>query len=154
MQRELINLSADFQWGSFTSIPSVLQHVLQHNLTITSCARRCNVSTYPSTQERANNTCLVTTFPEPGVSLQQHLDDFWQELVSECAICSCPQERRTMFQHLPPLLAFKWPGGETPTLSNTIGISTDNEERMFTLLGIIYYGFNHFTAHVKLTSGT
>jgi hypothetical protein len=25
---------------------------------------------------------------------------------------------------------------------------------MFTLLGIIYYGFNHFTAHVKLTSGT
>jgi hypothetical protein len=54
MQRALIHLSAEFQWGSFTSIPSILQHVLQHNITITSCARRCSVSTHPSTQERAN----------------------------------------------------------------------------------------------------
>jgi hypothetical protein len=78
-------------------------------------------------------------FPEPGVTLQQHLNDFHQELVSHCGICNCPQERRITFQHLPPLLAFEWPGGETPTLPDTIRVSIDNEGCMFTLIGIIYY---------------
>jgi hypothetical protein len=82
MQRELIHLSAEFQWGNFTSIPSVLQHVLQHHVTITSCMRRCSISAHPSAQERDNKTCLVLTFPKPGQSLQQHLDDFQQELMS------------------------------------------------------------------------
>jgi hypothetical protein len=154
MQRELIHLSAEFQWGNFTSIPSVLQHVLQHHVTITSCMRRCSISAHPSAQERDNKTCLVLTFPKPGQSLQQHLDDFQQELMSRCGICNRFQERRISFQHLSPLLAFEWPGGEAPALSDMIRVSTSNEECMFALLGIIYYGFNHFTAHVKLSSGT
>ncbi|KAF8237914.1 hypothetical protein L208DRAFT_1127085, partial [Tricholoma matsutake] len=154
MRRGLTHLSADFQWGGFTSIPSVLQHVLQHNKTITTCVRRCTVSTHPSMQERVNKTCLVTTFPEAGITLQQHLDDFHQELISHCEICDRPQQRKTTFQYLPPLLAFEWPGGEAPTLTDIIVVSTNNEECRFTLIGLIYYEHNHFTAHVKLDSGT
>jgi hypothetical protein len=49
---------------------------------------------------------------------------------------------------------FEWPGGEALTSSDMIRVSTSNEEHMFALLGIIYYEFNHFTAYVKLSSGT
>jgi hypothetical protein len=94
----------------------------------------------------------VLAFPKPGQSLQQHLDDFQQKLMSQCGICNCFQERRISFQHLPPLLAFEWPGEEAPTLSDMIRVLASNEECMFALLGINYYGFNHFTAHVKLSS--
>jgi hypothetical protein len=154
MQWGLIGVSTEFGFGLFTSISSVLQLVLQHNEAVTSCMRRCTVPTHPAIQERLDNkTCLITTFPSIGQSLQQHLDNFQHELGSHCRVCNQQQIRITTFYCLPPLLAFEWPGGVTPSLPDIITVTAEIQQA-YALKGVIHYGQNHFTAHVKLTSGT
>jgi hypothetical protein len=154
MQRGMIYISAEFQFGLFTSIPSVLRLVLQHGQTITSCVRRCAVSTHPSIQEGSNKTCLITPLSYTGQSLQQHLDNFQHELMSRCRVCNERQMRVTTFHHLPPLLAFDLTGGLMPTLPLTISIIANEMQQTFTLKGVIHYAHNHFTAHVRLATGT
>ena len=55
---------------------------------------------------------------------------------------------------LPPLLAFQWVGGITPTLAQEIRISANSIQKMYTLRGVIHFAQNHFTAHVRVASGT
>ncbi|KAF8224266.1 hypothetical protein L208DRAFT_1512701 [Tricholoma matsutake] len=154
MQQRLISISTEFGFGLFTSISSVLQLVLQYNEAVTSCMQRCTVPTHPAIQERLNNrTCLITTFPSIGQSLQQHLDNFQHKLGSHCSVCNQQQIRITTFHCLPPLLAFEWPAGVTPSLPDIITVTAEDQQT-FALKGVIYYGQNHFTAHVKLRSGT
>jgi hypothetical protein len=154
MQRNLGYLSDQFQFGSFTSISSVLKHVLKCNRPITSWVRRCRVRTHPTIRETIDNTCLVTTYPLPNQSLQEHLNNFHQELSSCCELCGQLQVRVTTFNCLPPLLAFQWVGGNAPMLEQEINITANTSHATYTLRGVIHYTLNHFTAHIVLASGT
>ncbi|KAF8236802.1 hypothetical protein L208DRAFT_1012373, partial [Tricholoma matsutake] len=154
MRRGLIQRSADFEFGQFTSIAAVLGYLLKHNQTVTSSVRMCSEVTHPAMRETNNKCCLVTTLPTQGQSLQDHLDHFGLSLPSRCEVCDQPQLRRTTFKHHPPLLAFEWPDNGIPVLDNIIHIVVDTTNVQYILQGVIHYQHNHFTAHIKLSSGT
>jgi hypothetical protein len=154
MQRKLGSLSDQFEFGNFTSISSVLEHVLKCEQSIMSWMRRCRVRNHPTTRETIDNTCLVTTYPLPGQSLQEHLNNFHQELASHCGSCGQLQVREATFNRLPPLLAFQWVTGTTPTLEQQINVTANNTQKIYTLKGVIHYANSHFTTHIILTSGT
>ena len=62
-----------------------------------------------------------------------------------------------MFHHLPPLLAFDWPGGTAPGLPEVITTTSTGGQQAFALRGVIHYGHNVTTwtsAVLDATSGS
>jgi hypothetical protein len=154
MRRRLVHQGEEFVFGNFTSIPSVLGHLLHDGEAVTSSVRKCRVSGHPVRREGDNVTGLVYIWPAAQQNLQDYLNYMEQHLASACSVCGANQVRQSRFEKHPPLLAFEWPLGRAPLLPDRVTIDANGEQVQFALKGVIYYANNHFTAHVKVSSGT
>ena len=110
------------RFGNFTSIPSVLEQLLQYGESSTTALQKCTDDGHPVLLDGGNITSLIDILTGPGESLQAYLDQFEQHLCSRCSQCGLEQTRMARFVRHPPLLAFEWPLGKTPSLPNILYI--------------------------------
>jgi hypothetical protein len=153
MRRQLAHVSPNFAFGQYASVHNILLHLLNTSSTVTVNTRRCTAHGHTATQESTISTAMVAASGENNRTLQQNINEPDVLLSSRCYECNSFQVRTTIFQSLPPLLAFEW-GIQPPVLNLTLMITTQHaQSATYHLRGIIYHDTNHFTAHIIDTTG-
>ena len=70
-----------------------------------------------------------------------------------CDICHHAVGIKLRFQHSPPLLVFSMPDSRTHINTTFDIVSVDSQVSMYTLLAVIYYADQHFTAQIVTRDG-
>jgi hypothetical protein len=153
LRRRLARFSAEFTFGSYTSVHSVTEQLLKTCEPVTTsdlyCPNNHDIHRHPS----STSNCEIIIFGGP--SLQACVDNFTFETATRCSTCDAYLSRVTTFVQTPPLLAFDL-GNNAPLLDPILWVSCRDAHAppsRYSLRGIIYFENNHFTARVITRTG-
>ena len=144
---------SQFKWGQFTSASRLIEYLLTLPTTAIQSDFVCK-NGHISRTRRTNNTCCLLTI---GTTISQTSVAGWmQELKEESSLTcsSCPEKMVITHQFLLPLpfIAIYFSSKQLQ-IDQTFHIHINNEEFIYELQGIVYYGDSHFTARVIHNNG-
>ena len=136
-----------FKWGQFTSVLKLMEYVLTMPTIAMQNDHICK-NGHISRTRRTNNTCCLLSM---GTHTSRSVADWMQHLTeqSNVSCASCPEKMDVRHQILFPLpfIALDFANQDLP-ISHTFCIEINNQECVYKLHGIVYYGDSHFTARV------
>jgi hypothetical protein len=143
---------SQFAWGAFTSVASLVDYLLTMPTTAIQNDYICN-NGHISTRRRTNNTCcLLTIASTPSNSVSNWMQELKEESNVTCGSCSEKMTIKHQLLLLLPFIALHF-SNQQLQIDYNFHISINNEEFMYELRGIVYYGDSHFTARVISNDG-
>ena len=136
-----------FKWGQFTSVLKLIEYVLTMPTIAMQNDHICKNGHIARTR-RTNNTCCLLSM---GTHKFSSVADWMQHLTEEsnvtCTSCSEKMDVRHQFLLPLPFIALDFTNQELQ-ISHTFCIEINNQECVYKLHGIVYYGDSHFTARI------
>ena len=133
-------------FGRYTSIANVSIHLLSTNKVVSERYYICpNGHHVHHSDDRVS--VLSNRVHDQWVSAETHHTEAY------CCICHHVVSIKLRFQYGPPLLVFSMAGSRTHINTSFDIVSIDNCVSMYTLLAIIYYTDQHFTAKIVTCDG-
>ena len=151
MRRRLARNSADFLFGRYTSVHSIIEHFFKTSDPVMISDLMCPNGHVVDRRRSPTSSCEVIVFAQPGTSLQHCIDNFAHSTASKCLTCDTCLLRTTSFVQSPPVIIFDL-GACVPSLSPVLWISCGETRVCYNLRGIIYYKDQHFTS--RFVTGT
>jgi hypothetical protein len=153
MRRYLHQIApSHFSWGRFTAVSRLVEYLLTMPTTVIQSDFVCK-NGHISRTRRTNNTCCLLTIDS---TMSTSVAGWMQELKEESnIICpSCPEKMTITHQFLLPLpfIAIDF-SIQKLQIDQTFCIHINNDEFVYQLRGIVYYGDSHFTARVIYNNG-
>ena len=139
-----------FRFGGFTSLMTLWDHILRVPHVVRKTYYQCENEHRDRVRCEYSAACGIGVNPNHCMSLSQWM--FPQPELSPRSCSSCAEELfiYNEFVSAQPLLALEF-SGHRLKIDNQISIRIENtREHIYNLVGIIYYGDDHFTARIIL----
>jgi len=154
MQQHLVrDWPNDFMIYDETCLYTLLLKLFKSPSIVSSLVNIC-LAGHQSDQSVAPSTSWLTCVLDDYHSLQDFVHRNKTEVSLVCCICHGPQIRKSMFNHLPPLLVFDLSHHPEVAIDHHLVVTSINQNSAhYRLKGIIYYNDHHFTSCFILCRG-
>ena len=142
----------NFRFGRYTSLITLWEHILQAPHAIRKSYYQCQNGHRDHVQYGNSGAYSVGVNLHGYTSLSQWMSPQPENSPRCCPYCT---EELTFYQKFvsaPPLVALEF-AGHPIEIDNQISIKIENLEYSYNLVGIVYYGSEHFTAQIILEDG-
>jgi hypothetical protein len=144
MRHPLARLSGNSVFGEYTSVDSVLDHLLTLASVITRLVRFCPRGHDVNMRQAESSSChIVLSRHGCDLDLQEYLDDITTPLDATCPVCLEILSHRFTFALHPPLITIEL--HEDPSTLEELDITSGGVRRKYHLRELIYYAAEHFT---------
>ena len=141
-----------FRFGHFTSLLTLWDHILRTPQTVRRTYRQCENGHKRQIQNTDSAAYSIGVNPNRHRTMSQCIMSQPELSPRSCRQCSKDVFIINEYVSAPPLLAIEVSGHEIQ-LDNQISIKVENVQYTYTLVGIVYYGDDHFTARIILEDG-
>ena len=142
----------NFRFGRYTSLITLWEHILQAPHAIRKSYYQCQNGHIDRVRYGNSGAYSVGVNLHGYTSLSQWMSPQPENSPRCCPYCT---EELTFYQKFvsaPPLVALEF-AGHPIEIDNQISIKIENLEYSYNLVGIVYYGSEHFTARIILEDG-
>ncbi|KAF9459637.1 hypothetical protein BDZ94DRAFT_1312254 [Collybia nuda] len=152
MRRGLGRVSpTNFRWGEYTSVDSVLSHILTTPDPVTTSTLSCMAGHDINRGQAFSYNWHMSVVVE-SESLQAFVDNYRSQASSQCGECGEFLTRTYKFCLTPHIISFEL-SGQVLHIEDKLQILVNNMRYEYQLRGLIYYGDSHFTSRIVDSSG-
>ena len=138
-------------FGHNTSIENVSVHILTTNKVVSERYYICPNGHH--VHHSNDHVAVLSKGVHEYRSIVQWVSAETQHADICCQICGHAASIKLRFQHGPPLLVFSMPDSRTHIDTSFNIVSVENQVSMYTLVAVVYYADQHFTAQIITRDG-
>jgi hypothetical protein len=138
-----------FRFGRFTCLMTLWDHILTRRVphVVRKTYYQCENGHRNRVHYKYSGACGIGVNPNRYMSLSQWMSPQPESSPRSCSSCTKELFIYNEFMSAQPLLALEFAGHQLK-IDNQISIRIENREYIYNLVGIIYYGDDHFTARI------
>ncbi|KIY46846.1 hypothetical protein FISHEDRAFT_75197 [Fistulina hepatica ATCC 64428] len=144
-----------FPMGEFTDLQDILNELLVAPKVILFQRMRCpeHPNTHPvsrDTMPSPHNRAMIRDYGMVHASVSAMVDTLTHRMLSSrrCEKCDARLLEMFRFHDVPDLLVFEFAGTTPGMIDRVIQIKGENERFQFELVGVAYYGHEHYTCRI------